>query len=94
MTSTILNKDEFKRKPDISYDNNPDVYFTYDSSEDTFNGTTSGGVNLKSKGYVPLTGTTVGITIELIDVIFDDLNQNRTLFDIGDSPAFSKKNLN
>ena len=93
MSSTILNKDEFKRKPDISYDNNPDVYFTYDSSEDTFNGTTSGGVNLKSKGYVPLTGTTVGITIELIDVIFDDLNQNRTLFDIGDSPAFSKKNL-
>ena len=93
MTSTILNKDEFKRKPDISYDNNPDVYFTYDSSGDTFNGTRSGGVNLKSKGYVPLTGTTVGITIELIDVIFDDLNQNRTLFDIGDSPAYENKNL-
>ena len=60
-------------------------YFSYDSSQDTFDGTTSGGVDLLDKGYVPLTGTTVGITIELIDVVFNDLNQNRTLFDIGSS---------
>ena len=60
-------------------------YFSYDSSEDTFDGTTNGGVDLLDKGYVPLTGTTVGITIELIDVVFNDLSKNRTLFDIGSS---------
>ena len=59
-------------------------YFSYDTSEDTFDGTTSGGVDLLDKGYVPLTGKTVGITIELIDVVFNTLtSSNMTLFDIG-----------
>lgn len=68
-------------------------YFTYDSSQDTFNAGTDDGVDLIQKGYVPLTGRTLGITIELIDVVFNDLNQYRTLFDIGASPSSANKNL-
>jgi len=68
-------------------------YFTYDSSQDTFNAGTNDGVDLIQKGYVPLTGPTLGITIELIDVVFNDLNQYRTLFDIGASPATARNNL-
>lgn len=68
-------------------------YFTYDSSQDTFNADISDGVNLLDKGYEPLTGTTLGITIELIDVVFNDLNRYRTLFDIGNSPASANRNL-
>lgn len=68
-------------------------YFTYDSSQDTFNAGINDGVDLLAKGYEPLTGTTLGITIELIDVVFNDLNQYRTLFDIGNSPASSRENL-
>lgn len=65
-------------------------YFTYDSSQDTF---ASDGVNLLNKGYDPLTGTTLGITIELIDVVFNDVDNNSTLFDIGRSTATQNKNL-
>ena len=65
-------------------------YFTYDSSQDTF---ATDGVNLLNKGYEPLTGTTLGITIELIDVVFNDVCNNSTLFDMGTSPGTANRNL-
>lgn len=68
-------------------------YFTYDSSQDTFNAGINDGVDLIQKGYEPLTGTTLGITIELIDVVFNDVCNNSTLFDIGTSLGTANRNL-